>query len=812
VKVLLSWLREFAPFPDDDPVALGDVMSDLGMAVESIDHIGEGLDGIVVARVLALRPHPNADKIQLVDVDLGDGEALQICCGAFNMAEGDLVPLATLGTVMPGGMEIARRKLRGEWSNGMLCSGKELGLGDDHSGILVLDGSDDGPALGTPITEALGVTPDVLYDLEINPNRPDAMSVAGVARDLAARLKLPFSIPEPVVETIVGDLAGRVSVEILDPDLCGRFHVRLIEGVRIEASPPWIAERLTRLGMRPINNVVDASNYVMLELGQPSHTYDLAELADGALRVRWAAAGETITTLDGIERTLVGGRDGVIADGGDVAVGIAGVMGGASTEISDSTTAVLLECAWWRPMAIAVSSKHLGLRSEASARFERGTDPDVVDLAARRLVELLAPSGARLVEGSVTVDGELPDRTPVLVRTDRVNRLLGTELAPAEIPALLEPIGFSVERAAGADAIFDAFLQGPEVGVGLQEGSVFSVRIPSFRYDSTTETDIIEEIARHHGYSRIPIRVPRSAQTGSLTPVQEDRRVVRQVLVGLGIHEAMPLPFLAPGDLAAAGLPADAVTVTNPLAAEESVLRTSLRPGLLRAVAYNESHRTEGVSLFELGQVFGMPAPGAVLPDEREHLGVVLADREAPAAVRVWERLHATLGLPSPSIDQERPVAGLHPGRSAVLRAGGEDIGEVGEIDPGVLAALGIRERVAWLQVDLGLVLGLPHGEHRYRPISRYPSSDLDLAFEVDESAPAARVTAAVRGAAGELLVDLRLFDVFRGSPVPAGRRSLAYRLRLQASDRTLNDDDIASVRDAVVAALSSTLGASLRA
>ncbi|HEY6531076.1 MAG TPA: phenylalanine--tRNA ligase subunit beta [Acidimicrobiales bacterium] len=792
MKVLLSWLREFAPFPDDDPVGLGDVMSDLGMAVESVDRIGEGLDGIVVARVLALRPHPNADKIQLVDVDLGDGEALQICCGAFNMAESDLVPLATLGTVMPGGMEIARRKLRGEWSNGMLCSGKELGLGDDHSGILVLDSSDvGGPALGTPITEALGITPDVLYDLEINPNRPDAMSVAGVARDLAARLHLPFAIPEPQIELVAGDAAELVSVELLDPDLCGRFHARVIDGVHIEPSPPWIAERLTALGMRPINNVVDASNYVMLELGQPNHTYDLAKLPDGTLRVRWAVDGDTITTLDGVERGLVAGRDGVITDGADVPVGIAGVMGGASTEISDTTTSVLLECAWWRPMAIAVSSKYLGLRSEASARFERGVDPDVVDLAARRLAELLAPSGARLVEGSVTADGELPDRSPVRVRADRVNRLLGTELEPAEIPALLEPIGFVVEPAGERD---------------------FLVTIPSFRFDTTTETDIVEEIARHHGYSRIPRRVPTSTQTGSLSPVQRDRRTVRQVLVGLGIHEAMPLPFLAPGDLASAGLPGEAVTLTNPLAAEESVLRTSLRPGLLRAVAYNESHRTDGVSLFEIGQVFGVPALGAVLPDEREHLGVVLAGREAPAAVQVWELVHRTLGLPSPEIDQGRAVAGLHPGRAAVLTSGGVDVGEVGEIDPGVLAALGIRERVAWLQVDLGTVLGLPHGEHPYRPISRYPSSDLDLAFEVDETVPAARVTAAVRDAAGDLLVDLRLFDVFRGAPVPEGHRSLAYRLRLQAPDRTLTDDDIASVRDAVAATLASSLDATLRA
>jgi phenylalanyl-tRNA synthetase beta chain len=800
MKVLLSWLREFAPFPDDDPVALGDVMSDLGMAVESIDRIGEGLDGIVVVEVLDLRPHPNADKIQLVDVDTGDGEPLQICCGAFNMSVGDLVPLATLGTVMPGGLEIARRKLRGEWSNGMLCSGRELGLGDDHSGIMIVaaagagdeaGGERSGPALGTPVAEALGITPDVLYDLEINPNRPDAMSVAGVARDLAARLGLPFAVPEPRIDVVAGDAASRVSVEILDPDLCGRFHARVIDGVNVEPSPSWIAERLTHLGMRPINNVVDASNYVMLELGQPNHTYDLAKLPDGALRVRWARADETILTLDDAERTLTAGRDGVIADGADNAVGIAGVMGGASTEISETTTSVLLECAFWTPMAIAVSSKHLGLRSEASARFERGTDPEIVDLAARRLAELLAPSGARLVEGAVTVDGDLPDRTPVLVRRERVNRLLGTDLAPGDIPRLLDPIGFGVAPAGDPDT--------------------FSVTVPTFRPDTTTETDVIEEIARHHGYSRIPKRVPTSTLIGALTPLQRDRRTLRQVLVGLGVHEAMPLPFLAPGDLTRAGLPGDAVTLTNPLAAEESVLRTSLRPGLLRAVAYNESHRTDGVALFEIGKVFGLPVPGTTLPDEREHLAVVLAGRDAIEAVQVWQVLHHTLGLPGPGIDQSRPVAGLHPGRSGVLTLGAEVVGEIGEVDPGVLEALGIRERVAWLQLDLDVALALPHGEHPYRSISRYPSSDIDLAFEVDEAVPAAHVGAAIRGAAGDLLVDLALFDVFRGAPVPDGRRSLAYRLRLQASDRTLTDDDLTTVREAVVATVEG-LGATLRA
>ncbi len=337
MRVLLSWLREFAPI-EGDPVELGEQMSDLGMAVESIEYPGRGLDGIVVARVLDLRPHPQADRIQLVDVDAGDGEALQICCGAFNMAVGDLVPLATLGTVMPDGMTIERRKLRGEWSNGMLCSGREIGLGDDHAGILILD-----PAArpGTDLRQALGLVEDVLYDLEINPNRPDAMSVAGVARDLAARLGVPFTQLDPPAPTGSGPAGVAASVEIVDPALCGRLYARLIDGVTPGTSPEWMANRLRSLGMRPINSVVDVSNYVMLELGLPTHTYDVAKLTGPVLRTRFARDGERIVTLDDVERTL-SAADGVLTDADDVPVGISGVMGGASTEISETTTAVLL--------------------------------------------------------------------------------------------------------------------------------------------------------------------------------------------------------------------------------------------------------------------------------------------------------------------------------------------------------------------------------------------------------------------------------------------------------------------------------------
>jgi len=785
MKVLLSWLNEFAPI-DGDPTVIGDQLSDLGMAVESIEYLGQGLDGIVVARVLSLRPHPQADRIQLVDVDLGDGEALQVCCGAFNMAVGDLIPLATLGTTMPGGMKIERRKLRGEWSNGMLCSSRELGLGDDHEGILVLNTE---VGLGEDLRTALGIQSDVLYDLEINPNRPDAMSVAGIARDLAARLSVPFTQKDPMPAVGATSMAGRASVEILAPELCGRLFARVFDDVTMSASPQWLVNRLRSMGMRSVNRVVDVSNYVMLELGQPNHTYDLDRLVSHHLGVRWAREGERIMTLDGVERVL-SSADGVLADGNDAAVGIAGVMGGASTEITDQTTSVLLEMAWWDPMTIARSSKRLNLRSEASARFERGTDPEILELATLRFAELLADS-ATLAEGSINVEGNRPAASVVRVRTGRVNHIVGIELSPDAIVSLLEPIGFGVEPIANS--------------------SDFDVTVPSFRPDTETEIDVVEEVARHFGYANIPRTIPPSVRAGSLSAHQLDRRVTRQVMVGLGLNEAMPLPFLAPGDLIAAGLDGDAITLSNPLAAEESVLRTSMIPGLLKSLSYNASHRLDGVGLFEIGKVFRVPAAGEQQPDERELLTVLAAGRGAPDAVEWWHVLADALGFVDAGIDQ-RPIAGMHPGRSGVLRVGNDMIGSVGEIDPRVLSKFALSESVAVVEVDLEHLLSLPHGLQAYVSVSRYPSSDIDLAFVVNDDIPASAVRETIRRSAGELLVSLSLFDVFRSDAIPSGTRSLAFALRLQAPDRTLTEQDVATVHAAVIASVESTHDASLRA
>ena len=784
MKVLLSWLREFASI-EGDPADLGEQLSGLGLAVESIKPIGEGLGGIVVARVLGLRPHPDADRIQIVDVDAGDGEALQVCCGAFNMSVGDLVPLATPGCVMPDGMEITRRRMRGEWSNGMLCSPVEIGLGDDGEGILVLDG-DHAP--GLPLAEALEMGADVLFDIEVNPNRPDAMSVAGVARDLAARQGAPFSLPEPAVAETGLDATDRLSVEILDPDLCGRFAVRVLDGVGIQASPRWLANRLTALGMRPINSVVDVSNYVMLELGQPSHTYDLAKLAGAGFRVRRAVDGETIETLDGVTRTLTS-ADGVVADSDDMVVGIAGVMGGASTEIGGDTTSVALEMAWWDPASIAASARRLGLRSEASARFEKGADPEVADLAMRRFAELLADTGATLAPGMVDARGNTPERETVLVRTGRVNGILGTDLTRDRIGELLGPIEFTA----------------------VPNGDDLDVDIPSFRPDSTTEIDVIEEVARMHGYTGIARTRPRSMLTGALSRRQVDRRTVRTAMIGLGLDEVMPVPFLAPGDLERAGLDADGITVTNPLVAEESVMRSSLRPGILKTLAYNASHRLAGLGLFEVGHVYRHPEASQPLPDEREYLAVALAGRDAGDAVGVWSALADALAARDYALVAD-VVAGLHPTRTARIEVGGVPVGHVGEVDPGVLDAFDVPERVGWLEVDLDTLLGVPHGDTPYQQVSRYPSSDIDLAFEVDDAVPASAVERCLREAAGDLLARLSLFDVFRGAPVGDGSRSLAFTLRFQAVDRTLTDAEMVDVRRRCIDAVEGSLPASLRA
>ena len=717
MKVLLSWLKEFAPDIDGDPAALSDVLSALGLTAEEMIVTGSVPDSVVLGRVLELRPHPDADRIQLVEVDDGSGTTLQVCCGAFNMAVGDLVPLARVGTVMPSGLEIARRKLRGQASEGMCCSEIELELGDDAEGIMILNarvGVSAGP--GMTLSEALGLAPDVLWDLDVGANRPDAMSVMGVARDLAAGLGVAFEPPDWSTAESGPGIAEVAAVEIVDPTLCGRFVGRVLRNTPVGPSPAWIANRLTALGMRPINSIVDISNYVMLELGQPSHTFDLGRVGGARIRVRRARDGETVTTLDGAHRSLAEG-DGVIADGDDGVIGIAGVMGGASTEIGVGTTDVLVEMAWWHPPSISRTAKRLNLSSEASTRFRRGADWGYnVERCMNRFVQLAAEQGAELAPGLIDERGDLPDRRPLRVRTARVNSLLGTSLRADEMAGHLGSIGFGADPAGGAE---------------------LDVTIPTWRWDTETETDIAEEVARLHGYENIERTVPTANEAGGLSAYQKDRRLAREVLVGAGCHETQPMPFVAPGALAAVGLPEDGITLSNPVDDSESVLRTSLLPGQLRAVAYNQRHFNGDVRLFEIGHVY-LPAPeGQLLPDEREFLAVALSGEEAPAAVAVLDLLAEALALPAVEL-REAVLPGMHSTRAAEVVVAGRRRGAVGEVDPEVLSACGVTGRVAWLQLDLQEVLGGPRARRRYRPVSKYPPSDVDLAFVAPDRVAAA--------------------------------------------------------------------------
>jgi phenylalanyl-tRNA synthetase beta chain len=787
MKILLSWLNEYGDFADPrDPAAvarLTDEMTALGIEVDTVEVVGGSVPGVVTARVARLEQHPDASKVQRVWVDTGDGVERHVWCGAFNMAVDDVVPLATLGAAMPDGRTIERRGILGIDSEGMLCSARELGLGDDHRGIHVFAA---GTPLGVGYGEALGLTPDVLIDAEVTRNRPDCWGYVGIARDLAPRLGTELRPPRP---TLVPTGPERTApVELVAGDRCGRFTSTVISGIEVGPSSEWMARRLTAAGMRPINNVVDVSNYVMLELNQPNHAYDLETLGGGGFRVRLAGEGERLTTLDGEERTF-SASDLFICDAHDEPIGVGGIMGGLDTEISERTTTVALEMAWFSMIGIGLTATRLSLRSEASARFERGVDPYGMPTAIARFAELLAETCPDLVVHAGAADARGPglpaEHRAVDVRTGAVNRILGTTLTAADLPPLLDPIGFTVSG----------------------DGETRRVELPSWRLDAAEEVDVIEEVARHYGYERLGKRVPRSVEHGGLSVRQARRRLVRQVLLGLGVSEAMPNPFLAPDTLARAGLPTEAISITNPLVTEESVLRTSLRPGLLRAIAYNQSHRNSGARLFEIGHVY--PPSDGELPAEYEALAVVLAGAEAPAAVVVWRELAAALGIGA-RIDQDRVPDGLHATRSATLQVGRDAVGAVGEVAPDVLARFEIDERVAILELDLDRLLAREPRPVQWKPVSRQPSSDLDLAFALADEIPAERLDRAIRQGAGSLLVDLALFDVYRGASVGDGARSLAYRLRLQAPDRNLTDADVAEVRRGVQAA-ATKLGAELR-
>lgn len=792
MRVPLSWIRDFTPL--DAPVdEIAAALNRVGLEVEGLDILGEDITGVRAARVLDVTAHPDADRLRLVDLDTGEGTT-RVVCGAPNVHPGMLAPFAPAGATLPGGMTLERRTIRGQVSDGMLCSPRELGLGEDHDGILDLDPA---TAPGTDVRELLGLD-DVVFDLAITPNRPDAMCVVGVARELAAAFTLPFHVPDPDVPTDP-DAHRPITVTVEAPDRCPRYLAR-IATVTLGDSPAWMQQRLIKAGMRPISNVVDVTNYVLLERNQPLHAFDLDQLAGPGIVVRLAEPGEHLSTLDGVDRTLEA-EDLLICDADRVPQALAGIMGGGRSEVSADTHAILLESAYFERMGIARTSKRLKLRSESSARFERGTDPDGVATAAERALELFAAVAHAAVAADANDQYPNPVVRPrIALRTSRVNGILGTNLRDIDILDALRPL---------------------EIDVTGGDDDIVAIP-PTFRPDLEREIDLIEEVARRIGFDEIGRTVARPHdQIGGLTPAQTERRRVTDALVGAGGAEVAAMPLVAPDLLARFGA-TDPVPLANPLRADESVLRASLLPGLVTIAAANHARGRPDLTLFEVGTIFLRPPDGQLLPVERLDVAALVTGRrtrrplepdrpvDAYDAVDLVRVVADTLGLARWDLEAAT-IPGFHPGRAARLRADGTVVGAVGELHRDILTAVGITDVVVAFEADLDALLDAPRRDRTFRPLSPYPPSTIDLAFVVDDAVPAAAIAATLRDAAGGLTEDVRVFDEFRSPDLGATKRSLAFSLRFRAPDRTLTDAEAADLRQRCIDAVTVAYRATLR-
>ncbi|HEX2032149.1 MAG TPA: phenylalanine--tRNA ligase subunit beta [Actinomycetota bacterium] len=793
MRVPVPWLREFCP-TDLRAEELADALTLRGVEVGGVLRPWADLRGVVVARVLDVADHPKADRLSVATVESGSGDR-QVVVGVRNYRPGDLVPYAPAGATLPGfSAALERREIRGVTSDGMLCSPKELAISPDHSGILVLP-EELGP--GEELA-ALFELDQAVLDVEVFPNRPDLLSVVGVAREVAAATGEELLPPEAKAPEAVERAAGAASVEVVDPDRCPRYLARVIRGVGPGPSPLAAQVRLTAGGMRPLSSVVDATNYALLELGHPLHPFDLNLLAGPGIVVRRAAGGERLRTLDGIDRVLEE-DDLVIADL-ERAVAVAGVMGGGDSEVGPGTVDVLLESAYFQPLGVLRTARRLGVRTEASVRFERGADPEAVGPAATRAAALILEwAGGTLLAGEIDV-GRAPPRRSLSVRPERASALIGTDLGSAEVR---EALGRLRLRATDRD------------------GEVI-VEVPGYRADLEREVDLIEEVARVAGYDRVPSTLPGVRQAGGLTHDQRLRRRVRDVLAGAGLVEASSSSFVAASDLRLfEDVRRHGVRIANPVSEEEAYLRTSLLPGLVRAARRNVANRRTSVRLFEVGRTF--TAEGAD-PDEAERLAVLLtgpAAEEWPGERRpldfldakgVLEHLLRALGVRRWGLSQIA-FAPFHPGRCAeIVLEGQPPVGELAELHPGVAETFDLPDRVAVFEVRLDRLLAEAADDVVYRDVSRFPPLRRDLAYEVGRDVPAGAVRAALVDEAGPLLDRVLLFDVFEGPPVPEGRKSLALHVDFRAPDRTLTDEEADERVRAITERLGREFDAQLRA
>ncbi len=799
MKVTYNWLKEYVDF-DWSAEDLAERITMLGVEVEGMEETGGAFDGIVVGQVVTRDKHPNADKLTLCKVTDGNSE-LQIVCGATNFQAGDKVALANIGTSMPveegeKPFVLKEGKIRGELSQGMMCSGRELKLNDDHEGILILPTD---AQLGQPYAEHLGrAGKDVVYDLEVTPNRPDLNGVIGLAREISALTGNPLKHPEILLNASDEKTEDLVAVKINDPDLCPRYNARVIRGVKIGPSPDWLRARLESVGIRPISNVVDVTNFVMMETGQPLHAFDLHLLAkaDGkpTVVVRRATAGEKFTTLDEAEHELT--TDNLLIADPEKGIALAGVMGGMNTEINDTTQDVLLETAYFNPQNIRATSKATRLHTDASYRFERGADVGVTDWASQRAAQLIVETaGGTVAEGAVDAFPQQPEPVEITLRHARTDALLGISIEPAKAVDYLEGLGLETTSSNDDSATF---------------------RIPTWRVDLKREVDLIEEVCRVHGVDKIPTTLPMGCRCeNGFDAVHDAIAETRHILAGLGLNEAQGQTLIS--DNAAQLVSTGVVALEYPLSSDMNVLRPSLLPGLLDSLRNNLTRQTHDVALFEIGRVFASDQP------ERRTVALLLTGKgqaafwqgenasfDAMDLKGVVEELIETLGVFGVQYERRTEATALFL-ESAELKMGKNVIGQMGQLLPPLGKQYEARDAVYLAELDLDILLQRRTTNKSFKSLPQFPASERDVAMIVSESVTHSDVLAVVRKAKPANLVATQLFDVFRGKNVPDGQKSLAYSFTYRNVEKTLTDKDVNSAHDPLVTALKSTLGATIR-
>ena len=793
MKLNRKWLHEdFVDLSSVSDKEFVETLTVFGQKVETYERMDAEIKNVVVGKVLSIVRHPNSDHMFICQVDVGQAEPVQIVTGAQNVHEGDLVPVALHNSWLPGGVHITKGKLRGEVSNGMMCSFAELGLTQNDlpgvyaNGIWILDegnpGDDINPIIGND---------DTIVDFEITNNRPDCYSIIGLAREAAAAFGKPMRHHEPVVKgSDAGSIFEHLDVEVPAAKLCNRYTSRMVANVKIGPSPKWMRQRLRANGVRPINNIVDITNYVMLEYGQPMHAFDYRYVGDKKIVVREAHDGEVLTTLDGTLRSLKAGML-VIAD--DVKpIGLAGIMGGENSEIMDDTTMVVFESANFNGTSIRQTALALGMRTEASGKFEKSLDPMMTVPAVQRaceLVELLECGD--VLDGIIDIVNYVPQPKTVKLECDKINALLGTDIPREDMVRYL------------------ANLEVPVVGDDIQ--------VPSFRPDLNLMADIAEEIGRSFGYNNIPVTAFKNATQGGYTPEMLHEAKAGTLCRGLGYSEIITYSFVSPAVFDQIRVPVDsplrnALRIQNPLGEDTSIMRTIALPSMLEILSRNNAYHNKSVKLYELAKIY-LPVDGEPLPQEPKMLllGSYGAGESFFRLKGEIETIFAGLRLERAEYEACRDNPSYHPGRCANILVGGEQIGVMGQVHPLAARNYGLDTDVYCAEINFTRLMHYQLPDPVYTPLPKYPAVSRDLALVCDEHVTVSQVEKVITAAAGKLLRDVKLFDIYRGIGVPDGKKSLAFSLELRADDRTLTDSDSESVMKDILTALSEKLGAVLR-